>query len=314
MERSAGASASSNSDHNGGSSREFAASHGSVPCDITQLCSSDTSLLQKRRLSSFTNDEKLAMLAEWRVNGWNLTTAAKEMCVPRGTLSGWRKEYSDKSLITMNVPVENSGRERAKGAGRKVKAKEYERKALEYVDQCAIDGEAVTPASILEHCTRDSEFAALNPKTQRTRIRRFINRHSITSSLTGSNDINGDATIEAADDNAGLPVGGDSVQDADLPINSASASADAEQLAADPLGSASQVATSTSTSTSTSANESDVGPTSSASSSSSSSSTSSRTVSTTTTTTTSGSGSASASAATGSKSRASSQSKSSYPA
>ena len=118
------------------------------------------------------------MLRVWQQHpDWTPSVAAKTLNVNAQTLQGWRNKYSDKQLSHVTAPPNIGDRKRAKGGGRKRKMKPFEYGVLEWYDWHKSNGEAVTVADLLKHCTDIPEVAMMKESGRKSWARRFIERY-----------------------------------------------------------------------------------------------------------------------------------------
>ncbi|ETM00862.1 hypothetical protein L917_02468 [Phytophthora nicotianae] len=102
----------------------------------------------------------MAKLRTWQKHPeWAVKDAVQNLNVKKGTLIGWRNQYSDPQLKHIRVPPDVGNRIREKGGGRKHRTTSYEFDVQSFYDNCAREGEIPSHASILSYCQNIPEFA-----------------------------------------------------------------------------------------------------------------------------------------------------------
>ncbi|ETM98751.1 hypothetical protein PPTG_19312 [Phytophthora nicotianae INRA-310] len=167
--------------------------------------------MPKRTTHQVPVAEKIAKLRTWqKYPEWAVKGAVQNRNVKRGTLIGWRNQYSDPQLKHIRVPPDVGNRIREKGGGRKHRTTSYEFDVLSFYDNCAREGEIPSHASILSYCQNIPEFALKKDKSQHSWVREFIKRYKTHhSSKTNSNSASNYKVCQAEDaesDNDPIPV------------------------------------------------------------------------------------------------------------
>ncbi|KAJ8576336.1 hypothetical protein ON010_g2881 [Phytophthora cinnamomi] len=129
--------------------------------------------------------EKLVRLRRWRQHPeWSTEVAGKMLKVSKGTLSGWRKRYWDD--LDRDFDAKVGDRMCAKGGGRVHKLAPFELRVLEHYDKCLLEDGRCTPSDLLAYCSRIEVFARWKENTQKTWVRRFIDRYREQKQSNGS--------------------------------------------------------------------------------------------------------------------------------
>ncbi|KAE9092519.1 hypothetical protein PF005_g22120 [Phytophthora fragariae] len=116
--------------------------------------------------------EQWAAVQLWKKHRWTAGEAVRQLGKPKPTLISWKKEYWD-----MTEPPPDIGeRCRVKGGDRKYRTASFELDVLTFYDDCLRENGKISFAEMMAHCTKIPEFAILKNSTQRTRVRRFMNR------------------------------------------------------------------------------------------------------------------------------------------
>ncbi|ETP38802.1 hypothetical protein F442_13685 [Phytophthora nicotianae P10297] len=99
-------------------------------------------------------------LKTWQCNReqWGPTEASRKLGYPKGTLIGWRDQYSDRTLSKDPAPLRPANRLRAPGGGRKRKALDCEGSVREYYAKSLRQDGRVRNADILAYCRTKKEF------------------------------------------------------------------------------------------------------------------------------------------------------------
>ncbi|ETP10604.1 hypothetical protein F441_13777 [Phytophthora nicotianae CJ01A1] len=86
------------------------------------------------------------------------TEASRKLGYPKGTLIGWRDQYSDRTLSKGPAPLRPANRLRAPGGGRKRKTLDCEGSVREYYAKSLRQDGRVRNADILAYCRTKKEF------------------------------------------------------------------------------------------------------------------------------------------------------------
>ncbi|KAE9313040.1 hypothetical protein PR003_g19605 [Phytophthora rubi] len=116
--------------------------------------------------------EQWAAVQLWKQHRWTAGEAVRQFGKPKPTLISWKKEYWDMT----ESPPDIGERCRVKGGDRKYRTASFELDVLTFYDDCLRENGKISFAEMMAHCIKIPEFAILKNSTQRTRVRRFMNR------------------------------------------------------------------------------------------------------------------------------------------